>query len=107
MPYALNLERSQREEIRWRILRALDVSRPVRLGENVLFRTLTDIDLPIGPRQLRRELLYLIDKGLVDVRSREAAVWSLALTPDGIDVVEYTIEAPDGVGRPPRYWNEQ
>lgn len=100
----IDLEKSQREETRWRILRALDAGRPLAVSETVLWRTLTDIDLPVTPHGVRRELTYLQDLGLVNVLGKEGPTWRADLTAKGVDVIEYTIDAPPGVDRPRKWW---
>lgn len=97
-----NLERLQREEARWRILRALDIARPDPLTETTLFRMLHDIELPISPAQVRKEAAYLQDRKLVSIRDREAATWLVSLTHHGVDIVEYTVPCLPGIARPPR-----
>lgn len=98
----LDLAKHQREEARWRILRALDVGRPVGVSDVILWRTLTDIKLPITLNGVRRELDYLKSKGLVEISGEDSDAWVAEITGTGLDVVEYTIPAPPGVSRPPR-----
>ena len=98
----IDLERAQREEARWRILRVLDIGRPRGMAETVIWRTLNDVELPITPRGVRRELHYLRDRGLVKVTGEDAETLIAALTSDGVDVVEYAIACPPGVARPPK-----
>ena len=98
----IDLERAQREEARWRILRVLDISRPRGMAETVIWRTLNDIELPITPDGVRRELHYLRDRGLVTITGDDAETLIAALTRDGIDVVEYTVACQPGIARPPK-----
>ncbi len=98
----IDLERAQREEARWRILRVLDIGRPRGLAETVIWRTLNDIELPITPQGVRRELNYLRGRGLVTITGEDAETWIAALTHDGIDVVEYTVACQSGIARPPK-----
>jgi hypothetical protein len=100
----IDLDRAQREESRWRILRALDASRPIPLSETVLHRTLADIELPISPHALRRELAYLRDKQLVLLAHEDGPTWLATLTVAGVDVVEYSAPAPVGIARPKKWW---
>lgn len=100
----IDLERSQREEARWRVLRALDAGRPAPVSETVIHRTLADIELPVSPAGLRRELTYLADKGLVTIVDQHAPTWVVKLTSYGVDVVEYSTDAPTGIARPRKFW---
>ena len=67
----------------------------VLLGPSV---ELTDTDAA-ALRELRRELDYLMECGLLTV-AEDYEVWRLKLTRHGIDLVEYTTPCPPGVGRP-------
>ena len=100
----VDLERAQREEARWRILRALDAGRPMPVSESVIWRTLTDATVPASPQQVRRELVYLQEKLLLSILNREGPTWSAQLTAHGTDVVEYTVECPPGINRPQKWW---
>ena len=100
----IDLEKAQREEARWRILRALDAGRPRPVAETIIWRTLTDISLPITPHGTRRELDYLEERGLVKITAKDSPTWLAELTRDGIDVVEYTIDVEPGIARPKKWW---
>lgn len=99
---AIDIEKHQREDARWRILRILDVGRPYPLTEQLILRALGDAKLPVTLQGLRREMDYLSDKGLIEIEGRETDAWSASLTGTGVDVVEYTIPSPPGISRPPR-----
>lgn len=99
----VDMEKAQREEARWRIMRALDAGRPRPVPETILLRVLQDIELPITAHQLRRELDYLEDRKLVAVKGRDCPVWTAELTHYGVDIVEYTVECFPGIARPKRW----
>ena len=67
----IDIERAQREETRWRILRCLDAGRPGFVAETIIYRVLVDIHLP--------------------------------MTPNGVDVVEYTVDCDPGIARPKKW----
>ena len=100
----IDLEKAQREETRWRILVALNAGRPGKLSETVVFRVLHDASLPVSPNEVRRELDYLRDKGLLDLHGEDGPVWTAELTGAGVDVVEYSVAAPAGISRPKKWW---
>ena len=104
MPDAMDLEQRQREEARWRILRVIDAGRPIAVSEQIVWRVLTDLKIALSLNQLRRELSYLHDLGLVELEGEECDIWFGKLTAQGVDVVEYTVKAPAGVARPRKYW---
>jgi DNA-binding transcriptional ArsR family regulator len=100
----MDLEQKQREDARWRILRVLDAGRPIAVSENIVWRVLHDIRLPMSISTVRREIDYLRDLGLAEVEGEDTETWFSKLTARGVDVVEYTIAAPAGVARPRKYW---
>jgi hypothetical protein len=100
----VDLEQKQREEARWRTLRVLDAGRPIAVSENIVWRILNDVRLTLSISGLRRELDYLRTLGLLEIEGQESGTWYAHLTARGVDVVEYTIEAPPGIGRPRKYW---
>lgn len=104
MAHEPDIERAQRGELRWRILRALESGRPVALSETILHRTLVDIQLQVSPHGLRRELKYLEGKGLITVLAEDEPTWLAELTPYGIDVAEFEVDCPPGIGRPAKKW---
>jgi hypothetical protein len=99
----IDLEKAQREEARWRILRALDAGRPRPVSETIILRLLKDIKLPITPHGLRRELDYLEDRKLVQIQGKEDPTWMAELTRYGVDIVEYTIPCEPGISRPAKW----
>ncbi|MGH7986938.1 MAG: hypothetical protein ACREQX_11715 [Candidatus Binataceae bacterium] len=99
-----DLEQKQREEARWRMLRVLDAGRPIPVSENIIWRVLNDIKLPLPMTSVRRELDYLRKLGLAEIEDEDGENWYAKLTARGVDVVEYTVAAPPGVGRPRKYW---
>ena len=100
----VDFEKLSMEEARWRILRVLDAGRPLPVSETLIFRAMYDVSLPITPREIRRELDYLESLGLVLIEERDCPEWVARLTADGIDVVEYSVDAPAGIHRPRKYW---
>lgn len=101
--HEVDFERAQREEARWRILRALDAGRPISVSETIILRTLQDIKLGLTAHGLRRELDYLEDRELIVIEGRDSPVWIAALTRLGVDVVEYTVPCQPGIARPAKW----
>jgi hypothetical protein len=99
-----DLEQKQREEARWRIMRVLDAGRPIAVSENIIWRVLNDIKLPLSMTGVRRELDYLRALRLVEIEGEETGTWYAKLAAAGVDVVEYTADAPPGVARPRKFW---
>ena len=104
MSEQIDLEQRQREEARWRILRVVDAGRPIAVTEQIIWRVLTDIKISFSLNQLRRELAYLRDLTLIEIEGEGSENWFAKLTAVGVDVVEYTVQAPAGIARPRKYW---
>lgn len=100
----IDMERAQREETRWRILKVLDAGRPTAVSETIILRVLQDINLQVTPKMLRRELDYLADRQLITVLDKDGPTWSADLTRAGVDVVEYTIPCEPGIARPKKWY---
>lgn len=97
----------QREETRWRILQILEKTRGSEIRELIIWRTLDDLQLVPSMVELRRELFYLSEKGLIkanQIRSEFGYEWRAQLSAQGIDFVEYTTGDIPGIARPERYW---
>lgn len=99
-----DIERAKREELRWRILCALDAGRPGLVSETLLQRVLAEAESSVPPRDLRGELTYLRDKALIAIVDTSAATWLTKLAPLGVDVVQYSAEVPVGIERPQKNW---
>jgi hypothetical protein len=92
------------QELRWRICLALHYARPLSASSGLLWRALDESDLPITAQQLNREVAYLQDKEIVTVAGDLSGDWKAELSAAGVDLVEYTIDCPPGIGRPEKYW---
>jgi Fe2+ or Zn2+ uptake regulation protein len=99
----IDMLRAQREEARWRILRALDAGRPNQVSETIILRVLQDISLALTVSGLRRELDYLEERSLVKIHHRDEPTWTCELTRHGVDLVEYTQPCDPGIARPKKW----
>ncbi|MEM9118489.1 MAG: hypothetical protein AAGD09_11470 [Cyanobacteria bacterium P01_F01_bin.56] len=100
-----DLALSRRREIRWRCLKVLDAGRPVSVAKSLVLSVLNDQALTLVQTELEREINYLRDRGfLADDGDRPGLL--LKLTPRGVDLVEYKIDCPASIGRPPAYDKE-
>ncbi len=97
-----NLEQATRESARWAILRILDAGRPVGVNGSVILSVLADEKLVESARELRRELDYLSELGLVTVEhdDNDETTFAAKLTAAGVNVIEFTAPAPAGIARP-------
>lgn len=100
-PTAEQLRQMEIRELRWRILRILYMARDTGTNEHVVYAALDGMKLGVSPVTVRRELEYLA--GLELLALTQSRTWHAEITPQGIDVVEYTIDAPPGVARPAQW----
>lgn len=94
----------RRENLRWLLLMALYNARPADLVEAVLLSIAQAMYPDATPIETRRELDYLSDRKLVDLRKDPGGPWWGNLTRYGTDIVEYTIDCEPGIARPKKYW---
>ncbi|MBL8512171.1 MAG: hypothetical protein JNM52_11070 [Betaproteobacteria bacterium] len=99
-----DLDRARREQIRWRILATLNISRPQGANEGLILAVLNDIKLQVTQKELRCELDYLAESGMLIISGQDSGTWVGKLTPRGIDIAEHTEPAPAGIGRPQKYY---
>lgn len=100
----IDIARVRREGMRWLLLLALYNARPSELVEAVLLSIAQAIHPDSTPIEIRRELDYLADRKLVELRKSPAGPWWGNLTRYGTDIVEYTVECEPGISRPQKYW---
>ena len=94
----------RRESMRWMILLTLNNARPIGAYEELVLATIQAMYQDATALEVRRELDYLADRGLVDLRKEPSGRWFADLTRDGTDVAEYTVECDPGIARPAKYW---
>lgn len=97
-------QKIRRELIRWYLLLALNNARPLGAFEEVLLSTIQAMYGDATQNELRRELDYLGDRELVEIKKQPDGRWHSELTRHGVDVVEYTIDVDPGIARPAKYW---
>lgn len=96
--------KARREYLRWLILLTLNNARPVGAYEGPIL-TVAQAEYPDATAlELRRELDYLADRNLVQVRKEPSGRWFADLTRYGTDLAEYTIDCAPGIARPEKYW---
>jgi hypothetical protein len=94
----------RRENLRWLILLALYNARPTDLAESVVQMTAQAVFADTTPLEVRREMDYLGDRRLVELRKEPSGTWWGNLTRLGTDIVEYTVDCEPGIARPVKYW---
>ena len=94
----------RRENLRWLILLTLNNARPIGASEEVVLSTAQAAVKDATQIEIRRELGYLGDRDLVEVKREPSGRWFADLRRYGVDVVEYTVDCDPGVARPEKYW---
>ncbi len=100
----VDMEKARREHVRWIILSALNHGRPYPVAEPLILITIQSEPTQCTALDLRRELDYLEERGLLKLTRLEGAPWTAELTRHGVDVVEYTVACDPGIARPKKYW---
>ncbi len=94
----------RREGLRWYLILALYNARPEELSEQPVQMTMQSIYPDVTPMEVRKELDYLADRNLVELRKEPSGRWWSSLTRTGVDVAEYTVDIEPGIARPAKYW---
>jgi hypothetical protein len=96
---AVDFEKARREDLRWRILAALEAARPYGTSESIVMNAVESIVADVTLQEIRKELDYLEERELVEIE-RARPVWHARISRYGIDVFEYTVECHPGIARP-------
>lgn len=99
-----DIARVRREGMRWNVLNMLYKAHPYSTGEQFIGDVMRDIYPDSTPTEIRRELDYLGDRGLVKLTKTPGGQWFAELNRYGVDIVEYTIDCDPGIARPPKVW---
>lgn len=94
----------RRETMRWNILLVLNNARPIGAFEELVLAAMQGMFPDASALEVRRELDYLADRELVDLRKEPSGRWFADLSRYGVDVAEYTVDCDPGIGRPAKYW---
>lgn len=99
----LDQAKARREFLRWIILLTLNNARPAGCYEELVLMTAQGYYQDATAHELRRELDYLFDRKLAELRKEPSGRWFCDLTRYGVDVVEYTVDCAPGIARPANY----
>jgi hypothetical protein len=102
MDVPVDFEKARREELRWRILKALDAAQPIGTSETIVRNSVEPVVPDVTLIEVRKELDYLAERDLITVERRQ--VWFAKINRYGIDVVEYTVDCHPGIARPKKWW---
>lgn len=98
--FAANMARVRREQIRWFLIAALNVARPVGAFAEMLLAVVQATYADSTMHEVKRELDYLEERALVKVERDPTDRWHCELTRHGTDVAEYTVNVEPGIARP-------
>lgn len=102
---SIDFNKTRRETLRWYFIVALNNARPRGAGEALLLAIAQEISRDATAHEVHRELDYLEEHGLVEIRGKKTRTWEASLTGTGIDYAEYVGELEfAGIARPEQYW---
>jgi hypothetical protein len=96
----MDLRRIIREEMRGKILQALYLGQPFGLHESTIQAAMSDIFQNATEMEVRKEMDYLEERGLIAIGERHRPAWFAKLTRDGVDVFENTVPCDPGIRLP-------
>lgn len=95
------LEKTRHKVTRWRILKILDTAGAAGASVALVEQALSDAELLVTRGELLQELDYLEGSGLIACEKESGIPTSVKLRPWGMDIVQYMVECPPGIARPP------
>jgi len=98
-----DIAKARREGLRWNILKMLHLAAPYTSSEGQIIGVMRGIYQDATPDELRRQLDYLFDRGLITIDKTPGGTWFVDIGRFGVDVVEYTVDCDPGIARPPNY----
>lgn len=98
------LDKARREGMRWNLLSALHKAAPYTTSETFLHDVMRGIYPDASAHEVRRQLDYLADRGLIELVKQPAGMWFADIGRYGTDIVEYAVECDPGIARPTKYW---
>ena len=96
----IDIAKIRREDIRWHLLQAINLSRPVGIYTEPLLVIVRSVYPDATHQEVRLNLDYLEEREMVRITKDAMDRWVVDLTRTGIDFVEYNIDAQPGVSRP-------
>lgn len=99
----MDMAKVRRETIRWQILLTLNNARPIGAFEKLVLSVIQSEFLDATQLEIRRELDYLEERDLVEIRRDPDGRWFCKLERYGVDLVEYTLPCEPGIARPEKY----
>lgn len=95
-----DMAKIRREAIRWHLLAAVNLSRPIGIYTEPLLSIVQSVYPDATHHEVRVNLDYLEEREMVKIKKDPLDRWVVDLTRTGIDCVEYVIDCQPGVSRP-------
>ena len=95
--------KARREGLRWNILKLLHMAAPYTTNEALVLDTMRGIYPDASQDEVRKQLDYLEDRDLIELRKEPSGTWFANIDRYGTDIVEYSVDCDPGIARPPRY----
>ncbi len=96
------MEQLTPEKMRLRILKILDASRSIAVGEELLLRVLFERQLHPTHKSLREHLEFLLGEELITMERRGVAEWQPRISERGVAMLQGLESCPIGVEPPGR-----
>ncbi len=96
----IHIAKIRREQIRWFLLTALNIARPMGMYTEALLPIVQATYPDATHKEVRVELDYLEERELVNIKRDHLDRWYADLARYGVDVVEYTVACDPGIARP-------
>lgn len=97
----LRAQRQRREFMRWILLLTMELSRPAPATLSMLHGVVMGEYPDATDLEVRRELDYLQERDLVEVKVDPIGQLRASLQRHGIDIAQYTVDCEPGIARPP------
>ncbi len=94
------IAKARRETMRWMLLVATNIARPQGINTAALLPIMQATYPDATHHEIRAELDYLRERGLVAIEIDPLDTWFVKLDRYGVDVVEYTVPCDPGIARP-------
>lgn len=97
---AAQMARQRPATIRWMLLVTLHISRPQGMNTSALLPVIRATYGDATEREIKRELDYLHDRELVELKQDPLGEWFAKIDRFGVDIVEFSVECDPGINRP-------
>lgn len=94
----------RRETMRWNILLTLNNARPIGAYAELILAAQQAVFPDATLKEIVIELDFLFRCECIELNKQPSGRFHADLSCAGINIVEFTIDCPVGIARPPKYW---